>query len=81
MNNKIFAIIAVAILSVAGLGIAFYVLNDDENVAGSITVTDALGRIVEIPEEIDSIFCREAGALRLVSYFSSIPSSTLRCLN
>jgi iron complex transport system substrate-binding protein len=72
MNNKEYAIIAVAILAVSGVGIAFYALNDDGDGAEGATVTDALGRTVEIPEEIDSIFCREAGSLRLVSYFSSV---------
>ena len=72
MNNKMFAIIAVVILAIAGIGIAFYALNDDDKVTEGATVTDALGRIVEIPDKIDSIFCIDAGALRLVSYFSSV---------
>lgn len=72
MNNKVYAIIAVAILAISSAGIAFYALNKDGDDAEGATVTDALGRAVEIPEEIDSIFCREAGSLRLVSYFSSV---------
>ena len=72
MNNKMFAIITVVILATTGAGIAFYTLNNDNNATEGNTVTDALGRTVEIPENIESIFCREAGALRLVSYFSSV---------
>ncbi len=69
-KNKLFAIMAIAIVIVAAVG-AVYVLtqNQTSSEPSATTVTDALGRTVDIPEQIDSVYCMGAGSLRLVSYF------------
>jgi len=72
-KNQIFAILAVAIVIIAAVGVVFVLNNDgssDEN--PETTVTDSLGRTVSIPMEINSIFCIGACSLRLVSYFESV---------
>jgi len=72
-KNKIFAIVAIAIVLIAAIG-AVYVLtsNKEDNKGTETTVTDALGRIVTIPKQIDSIYCIGACSLRLVSYFDAV---------
>jgi iron complex transport system substrate-binding protein len=72
-KNKMFAIFAIVIFLVAALGIA-YILNTnkgDED-QSETTVTDALGRTVNIPEQLNSIYCVGASSLRLVSYFDAV---------
>ncbi|MCX6651322.1 MAG: ABC transporter substrate-binding protein [Methanomassiliicoccales archaeon] len=71
-KSKMFAIVAVVIVVIAALGVALVFTNDDGDGQSDTTVTDSLGRTVEIPEEIDSIFCIGACSLRLVSYFDSV---------
>ncbi len=72
-NNKIFAIVAIVIIIVAAVG-AVYVLtqNQANNEPAVTTVTDALGRTVNVPEHVDSIYCMGACSLRLVSYFDAV---------
>jgi len=72
-KNKIFAIAATSIVLIAALGVA-YILNSNtgDNKQSETTVTDALGRTVNIPEQIDSIYCIGACSLRLVSYFDAV---------
>ncbi len=71
-KNKVFALVAIAIVIVAAIG-AVYVLtqNKENNAPSTTTVTDALGRTVNIPEQVDSIYCIGACSLRLVSYFDA----------
>ncbi|NLK25019.1 MAG: ABC transporter substrate-binding protein [Euryarchaeota archaeon] len=72
-KQKAYILAVVAIVLIATVGAAV-ILNDNGNDAtgtGS-EVTDALGRTVNIPEEIDSIFCVGACSLRLVSYFDAV---------
>lgn len=71
-QNKIFAIVAVAIVVIAAIGFALILANDDDGGSSGTTVTDSLGRSVTVPEEIDSIFCIGACSLRLVSYFDAV---------
>ncbi len=61
----------VAVL-VAGLGVAYVIMNKADKEIQETNVTDALGRTVNIPEQIDSIFCVGACSLRLVSYFDAV---------
>ncbi|MGD6851000.1 MAG: ABC transporter substrate-binding protein [Candidatus Bathyarchaeia archaeon] len=72
-KNRLFAIVAILIIVVAAVG-ALYVLtqNPVNSEHAATTVTDALGRTVNIPEEIDSIYCIGACSLRLVSYFDVV---------
>jgi len=72
-KNKIFAIVAIVIIIVAAVG-AVYVLtqNQANNEPAVTTVTDALGRTVNVPEQVDSIYCMGACSLRLVSYFDAV---------
>lgn len=73
MEKKTFAIAAIAIVIVASLGVAYILtLNNEENGQSEKIVTDALGRTVNIPQQLDSIYCVGAGSLRLVSYFDSV---------
>lgn len=61
---------AVAIAAIGGA----YLLTKNDN-GGSVTgatVTDSLGRSVQIPDEIDSVYCIGACSLRLVSYFEVV---------
>ncbi|MGD6808462.1 MAG: ABC transporter substrate-binding protein [Candidatus Bathyarchaeia archaeon] len=72
-KNKIFAIVAVAIVLVAAIGVVYSLtLNQGNNPAAGSTVTDSLGRTVTVPEQIDSVFCVGACSLRLVSYFDAV---------
>ncbi|MCW4030603.1 MAG: ABC transporter substrate-binding protein [Candidatus Bathyarchaeota archaeon] len=72
-KNKIFAIVAIAIVIIAGIS-AVYLLtsNQANNQPTATTVTDALGRTVTIPQQVDSIYCIGACSLRLVSYFNAV---------
>ena len=72
-KNKMFAIVAIAIVFIAAIG-AGYVLtsNSGANEPAETTVTDALGRTVDIPDQIDSIYCIGACSLRLVAYFDVV---------
>jgi len=72
-KNKMFAIATIAIVLIAALGVAFILTsNTGDNEPAETTVTDALGRTVNIPEQIDSIYCIGACSLRLVSYFDAV---------
>jgi len=72
-KNKLFAIVAIAIVLVAALGVAYILTSNVGNEGQSeTTVTDALGRTVNIPEQLDSIYCVGACSLRLVSYFDAV---------
>jgi iron complex transport system substrate-binding protein len=72
-KNKVIAIVAIAIVLIAAIG-AVYVLttNKGNNEPTETTVTDALGRTVNVPKQIDSIYCIGACSLRLVSYFDVV---------
>jgi iron complex transport system substrate-binding protein len=72
-KNKIFAIVAIAIVLIAAIGVAYILTpNKGDNEGSETTVTDALGRTVNIPKQIDSIYCIGACSLRLVSYFDAV---------
>ncbi|XHH09683.1 MAG: ABC transporter substrate-binding protein [Candidatus Bathyarchaeia archaeon] len=72
-KNKVFAIVAIIIVIVAAVGIVYgLTLNQANTEPTAKTVTDALGRTVNVPKKIDSIFCVGACSLRLVSYFDSV---------
>ena len=63
------AIVVVAILACAGIGVAVYEVTKDNGNHGDRTVTDIRGREVSIPNEVNKVVCVSAGALRMVSYF------------
>ena len=69
MNTKVMAIVVVAILACAGIGVAVYEVTKDNGNHGDRTVTDMRGREVSIPNEVNKVVCVSAGALRMVSYF------------
>jgi iron complex transport system substrate-binding protein len=72
-KNKVFAMMAIAIVILAAISAVYILTSNNENTNPSATtVTDALGRTVNIPEQVDSIYCIGAGSLRLVSYFNSV---------
>jgi iron complex transport system substrate-binding protein len=72
-KNKLFAIAAIAIVIVAAVGAVYLLTQNQPNPEPTATtVTDALGRTVNIPEQIDSIYCIGACSLRLVSYFDAV---------
>ncbi len=71
-KNKIFAIAAIVIVLIAAISVVYILTQNQENNTPSETaVTDVLGRTVNIPEKIDSVYCIGAGSLRLVSYFDT----------
>ena len=71
MNNKIMAVVAVVIIVVAGLGIAYILTRDDGGTDGN-TIIDARGREVTVPEEINSILAIKSCSLQLVSFFDAV---------
>ena len=62
--------IAVVFIVLASVSVV-YILTRDDGTEGN-TVTDARGRQVAIPEEIDSILCLQACSLQLVSFFDAV---------
>lgn len=71
MDRKaMFAVVAVVVVVVAA--VAVYGLNrgEDDSSEGT-TVTDMLGRNVEIPGNVDSIVCLSAGSVRLACYMGA----------
>jgi len=73
VKNKTFTIVAIVIVVVAAIGGAYILtLDKGEEEVPETTVTDALGRTVIVPEQVDSIFCIGACSLRLVSYFEAV---------
>ncbi|MDR1690341.1 MAG: ABC transporter substrate-binding protein [Candidatus Methanoplasma sp.] len=75
MNNKLIAIIAAAAIVLAGVGVA-YALTRDNGADGGQYITDARGREVAIPDEIDSILAIKSCSLQLVSYFDAVKKVT-----
>jgi len=73
-NNKLIAVLAVVIIVAAGAG-AVFLLTRDNNTEGN-TVTDARGREVAVPEEINSILAIKSCSLQLVSYFDAVKKVT-----
>jgi len=71
-KNKVFAIVAIAIVLIAAIGVVYILTKQGDNEETETTVTDALGRTVNIPEQIDSIYCMGACSLRLISYFDAV---------
>ena len=71
-KNKVYAIMAIAIVMIAAIGVVYILTNKGDNEESKTTVTDALGRTVNIPEQIDSVYCLGACSLRLVSYFDAV---------
>ena len=72
-KNKIFAIVAIAVVLIAATGVAYVLTSNNGNSETSeTTVTDALGRTVNAPTQIDSIYCIGACSLRLVTYFDAV---------
>jgi iron complex transport system substrate-binding protein len=71
-KNKVYATMAIAIVIIAAIGVIYILTNKGENKESETTVTDALGRTVNVPEQIDSVYCLGACSLRLVSYFDAV---------
>jgi iron complex transport system substrate-binding protein len=72
-KNKIFAIVAIAVVATAAIGAAYILTLDIGPPQGTETsVIDALGRNVSIPQQLDSIYCIGAASLRLVSCFEAV---------
>ncbi len=72
-TNKFFAIVTIAVILTATIGaIYFFTQNTAIPNETETTVTDTLGRTVNIPQQIDSIYCIGAASLRLVSYFDAV---------
>jgi iron complex transport system substrate-binding protein len=72
-KNKIFAIVAIVIVVIAAVGVGYILTsNNTNNEVTETTVTDALGRTVNVPTQMDSIYCIGACSLRLVSYFDAV---------
>lgn len=71
-KNKLFATVAIAIVLVAAIGVGYLLNSNRPDPDQTATVIDALGRTVNIPENLDSIYCMGACSLRLVSYFNAV---------
>lgn len=71
-KNKLFATIAIAIVLASAIGVGFLLNSNKSNPDQTATVIDALSRTVNIPKNIDSIYCMGACSLRLVSYFNAV---------
>ena len=56
MNGKVLAIVAVAILAVAGIGTAVVLLNNNNNSDDSeITITDDSGKVITISSPLTNV--------------------------
>lgn len=71
-KNKVYAILAIAIVLISAIGVVYILTNKGDNEESKTTVTDALGRTVNVPEQLDSVYCLGACSLRLVSYFDVV---------
>jgi iron complex transport system substrate-binding protein len=71
-KNQLFAIVAIAVVLIAAVGVVYVLTLNNGNQQTAKTVTDSLGRTVNIPQKTDSIFCIGACSLRIVSYFDSV---------
>ena len=72
-KNKMFAMATIAIVLIAALGVVYILTsNTGNNKPAEKTVIDSLGRTVDIPGQINSIYCIGACSLRLVSYFDAV---------
>ena len=71
-KNKVYATMTIAIVIIAAIAVVHILTNKGDNEESETTVTDALGRTVNIPEQIDSVYCLGACSLRLVSYFDAV---------
>jgi iron complex transport system substrate-binding protein len=70
-SRKLFAVIAVVIIVVAGIGIAAYSLSQNNGPNGD-TITDARGREVTVPKNIYSILGIKSCSLELISFFEIV---------
>jgi len=70
-TKKTYAILAALVVVIAATGAAYLLTRGEDNGSNAEKATslDSLGRPVEVPEKIDSVFCVGACSLRLVSYF------------
>lgn len=68
MNNKIIAIVIVAVIAVAAVGIGMSQLMKDNDDG---PIVDSRGRTVEVGE-IDTILCHNCCSLELTSYFKAV---------
>lgn len=69
MDKKvIFAVIATVIVVVAAAAAVYSLDRGDNDSSEGRTVTDMLGRNVNIPGDVDSIVCLSAGSVRLACY-------------
>jgi iron complex transport system substrate-binding protein len=71
-KTKVYAIVAIIIVIIAAVGVVYILTPTGDNEEPATTVTDALGRTVNIPQQIDSIYSIGACSLRLVSYFDAV---------
>ena len=75
MSIKIFAIVAVLLVATAGAAGAIILMQDDDSQKNNV-LTDARGRDVEIPTEINSILAIKSCSLELVSFFNAVDKVT-----
>jgi ABC-type Fe3+-hydroxamate transport system, periplasmic component len=68
-SGKIIAIVAVVLVIAAGAA-GIIILSKDDDSSG--TVTDMRGRLVDVPDEINSIICFSSCSLELVSFFDMV---------
>ena len=71
-KTKVYAVVAIVVVIIAAVGVVYLLTPKGDNEEPETTVTDALGRTVNIPQQIDSIYCIGACSLRLVSYFDAV---------
>ena len=71
-KNKVYALTAIVIVVIAAVGVVYILTPQGDNKPAATTVTDALGRTVNIPQQIDSVYSIGACSLRLVSYFDAV---------
>ena len=71
-KTKVYAIVAIVIVVIAAVGVVYILTPQGDNEPPATTVTDALGRTVNIPQQIDSVYSIGACSLRLVSYFDAV---------
>ena len=78
-TNKLVAILAVAIVVMSSAGAVYLLMQNDDS--DGDTITDARGREVAVPDEIDSILAIKSCSLQLVSFFDAVDKVTCLDIN
>jgi len=72
MNNKIVPVVVVVVTVLASVGIVYVIQQEEVPTPNTFGVWDARDRIVQVPNEIDSILAIGPCSLQIVSFFDAV---------